>query len=107
MQEDRWLRVGELFSAALRRSADAREAFLRECCGDDEELRETVASLIVAHGHAGDFLSTPALGPASSIPDLEAERDEHWLIGDDTQIKTGNDNDCSDEESWAACPTGA
>ena len=43
---DRWARIDELYHAALDRSADLRDSFLRETCGDDDALRQEVLSLL-------------------------------------------------------------
>jgi len=39
MTPERWQRVCELFSAALRCDLAAREAVLQEACDNDRELR--------------------------------------------------------------------
>jgi hypothetical protein len=41
-----WPKVEELIPAALERAPAEREAFLREICGGDEELRREVQSLL-------------------------------------------------------------
>lgn len=38
MDDERWKRVNELFSAALKVSDPERDAFLREHCADDAEV---------------------------------------------------------------------
>ena len=45
---DRWQQISSLFHAALARPAAAREEYLRAECGDDEDLRRQVESLIAA-----------------------------------------------------------
>jgi len=45
----RWLRVNELFHAALGRSPAERDAFLAAECGTDSQLHLEVQSLIAAH----------------------------------------------------------
>jgi hypothetical protein len=39
MEKDIWLRVEEIFHAALERPQVARPSFLDEACGEDAELR--------------------------------------------------------------------
>src|SRR5204863_9751328 len=46
--------------AALDRPPSTREAFVREACGADDDLRREVESLLAARSDAGDFLSAPA-----------------------------------------------
>ncbi len=52
-------RVEEVFHAALERPPAEREAFVREACGDDEDLRLRVERLIRADGESGGPLSEP------------------------------------------------
>jgi eukaryotic-like serine/threonine-protein kinase len=66
---EQWIRVKELFNAALEKDADQREAFLREACGQDESLRAEVESLLAAHFEAsglseGPFFSADFDAPA-------------------------------------------
>jgi len=44
-----WARIKELFGAALDLEAAQREAFLRQTCGQDENLRIEVESLLASH----------------------------------------------------------
>jgi non-specific serine/threonine protein kinase/serine/threonine-protein kinase len=44
-----WARIKELFGAALDLEAGQREAFLRQACGQDENLRIEVESLLASH----------------------------------------------------------
>jgi len=46
MRPDRWRQVEKLYHSALEREEPARDAFLREACRDDEELRSEVRSLL-------------------------------------------------------------
>ncbi len=46
MRPDRWRQVESLYHSALEREAPARDAFLREACREDEELRSEVRSLL-------------------------------------------------------------
>ena len=49
MTASRWLRIQELFRAALAKKPDEREAFLVEACDGDRALRRELMSLISAH----------------------------------------------------------
>lgn len=55
----RWLRVNELFDAALRLEAGRRTDFLNIQCGSDLALRDEVLSLLEFDRPAGAFLSSP------------------------------------------------
>jgi TolB-like protein/tetratricopeptide (TPR) repeat protein len=59
MTPERWLRVTELFEAALERSPDERAAFLERGC-DDEQIRREVESLLEADEADSRFMNTPA-----------------------------------------------
>ena len=56
-----------------------RSAFLEEACGDDEAVRREVEALLAAHGKAGSFLETPALGLAAQAQ--AAETPSRSLVG--------------------------
>lgn len=64
MDRERWQQVDRISASALRRQHDERAAFLDSECGDDEELRKDVDS-IIAHAQAGDFLERPAAAEAA------------------------------------------
>jgi len=65
-ENDRWLRIGDLFDRALEVPAGERSAWLTEACADDPELRREVASMLSAHDRAEGILehSVPAVTPA-------------------------------------------
>jgi len=68
MTPDRWRAVDAILQAALASEPDQRDAFVRDACGDDEALRQEVASLLAAHDAATDgFLERPAL-PVPAAP---------------------------------------
>ncbi|MCP5117842.1 MAG: serine/threonine protein kinase, partial [bacterium] len=48
MTPERWARIKGVFSEALQRDGEERQAFLDESCGEDAELRQEVESLL--HG---------------------------------------------------------
>ncbi len=53
--------VERLFEAALALKPEEREVFLRQACGHDEELRQTVEALLVEDANAGSLLEQPPL----------------------------------------------
>jgi eukaryotic-like serine/threonine-protein kinase len=63
-----WDALLALFEGALGRPKEERAAFLDEHTKGDAVLRRDVESLLAAHESAGDFLSTPALGPPPEPP---------------------------------------
>ena len=67
---DRWARVKHVFQSALDRPVTERLAFVRDRCGDDDDLHAEVVSLLVAHANADGFAEVPAiqkLNPATSL----------------------------------------
>ena len=54
MTDPRWERAVELFHSALERGPDERDAYLRDACGTDESLYETVLALVEADRRADD-----------------------------------------------------
>jgi serine/threonine protein kinase len=50
MTPERWQQASRIFEAALEREPDARETFLVHACGDDQELRDEVESLLSNEG---------------------------------------------------------
>ena len=55
MTADRWKQISRIYVAVLTKAPDAREVFLRDACGADEELRREVASLL-KESHRGAVL---------------------------------------------------
>ena len=78
MDPKRWKQVDEVLQSALDRSADEREAFLRDACGGDDALEREVRSLILLDESADGFLSRPAIEGA--VRHLASEADKS-LIG--------------------------
>jgi eukaryotic-like serine/threonine-protein kinase len=86
MGPDRWAQVEKLYHAAAALAREQRVAFLEESCGDDEELRREVESLLARETAAADFLEVPALEEAGkarigvdSIPTMD---DSLGIIGE-------------------------
>src|SRR6266498_2086415 len=52
-------RVRDLFVAAVKLPPDQWEAFLKEACAGDDELRGQVSDLLREHQQAGSFLAQP------------------------------------------------
>ena len=65
MRSEQYQKVGQLYHAALDLPRETRSVFLDGACEGDQELRQEVQSLLVAHDEAGDFIETPALDVAA------------------------------------------
>jgi serine/threonine protein kinase/WD40 repeat protein len=60
--------VERLFHAALELEPAERAAFVTDACGDDDALRDEVASLLSSAETAEPFLERPALMQAADLP---------------------------------------
>jgi serine/threonine protein kinase/tetratricopeptide (TPR) repeat protein len=56
MESERWHRVEQLYHTALELAEGERTAFLGGSCGNDDELRREVESLLAHDKRIGDFL---------------------------------------------------
>jgi serine/threonine protein kinase/tetratricopeptide (TPR) repeat protein len=61
METDRWRQIEDLYHAASEVSGDERSSFLAASCGQDEELRFEVESLLSYETHPADILESPHL----------------------------------------------
>ncbi len=68
MNPERWRRIEELCHAAAARDLADRPTFLAEACGDDDELRREVESLLAGESEAEGFLASDAWRPPALAP---------------------------------------
>jgi serine/threonine protein kinase len=85
MTPENWRRIEELYHAALERPAGQRAPVVAEACGDDEEVRKHVESLLEAHCAADRFMGTPALdiavkNSAAELTSLVSETFSHYKV---------------------------
>ena len=78
MTPARWLQVKELFHTALALAPDERARFLAAECQDQDELRQDVESLIIAHDLTGSFIDSPAYEIAADT-----------LVSDQSELSAG------------------
>jgi Tol biopolymer transport system component len=64
---ERWLKIEELYHAALERDPGHRAAYLSEACTGDAELLHEVETLLNQPAEADRFLDEPALAEAAQI----------------------------------------
>ena len=62
----RWEQIDQIFAAALERDPDERRQFVAEACGDDDELRREVESLL-AHDSPESLLGSSAVEEATRL----------------------------------------
>ncbi len=73
MDQPLWERIGELFTEARELSGERRLAFLKEHCGEDQELFQQVMSLLEASDKSGLLDSSPTIS-AFPVPQVVAGR---------------------------------
>jgi len=61
MNPERWRQISQLYGAVLAQNMTGRATFLADACGADDELRETLESLLAHQDSAEHFLDVPAL----------------------------------------------
>jgi len=70
---ERWRRIEELFNRAVAVPPEQRAAFLDAACGDDQDLRAEVESLLAHDAQADkDFLASPIVPAPSDEEELPA-----------------------------------
>lgn len=67
MSPERYEKVCEIFAEVQELPHGERESFLEEKCGEDEDLRREVESLLKSDEMSGDFIQSPALEVAAEI----------------------------------------
>ncbi len=78
--------IEEIYHAALDKSPNERDVFLNESCGDDDELRGEVESLLAFECAAADFIETPpedlaaALFAKGARPELVGKTLSHYRV---------------------------
>src|ERR1700722_11335473 len=82
MPTQRWADLAELFSELITLEPERRAARLREACGEDQELRAELSSLVSAHESSGPLDSAAdVVGLLSSGPETSAEERSAALLG--------------------------
>ena len=64
---ERWRQIETLFQDALQRDPASRDAWLREACRGDSDLRREVSSLLANHQEGADFEPWAAAAAAQLI----------------------------------------
>jgi eukaryotic-like serine/threonine-protein kinase len=67
MGPERWLQVEELYLGASNLEGEARSLFLDESCGQDQELRDEIESLLSYEKDARNLIESSALAVASEF----------------------------------------
>jgi len=67
MDAERLRQIEDLYHAALALPPAARESFIKQSCGDDEDLRREIESLLAVKRSSGDFFEKPPLSLAAEM----------------------------------------
>ena len=79
MNPQRLKQIEDLYHSALELSANDRDAFIEKNCGDDEELRRELESLLAVKRSPNNFFENP---PLSLAAEMFAEKEKKSnLIG--------------------------
>src|ERR1043166_4891398 len=74
MTPEQWQQINDLYHASLEREPAERNAFVAEACGDDDQLRREVESLIASHEQADNFIEQPVFDAVARL--LTTDRPE-------------------------------
>ena len=67
MNPQRLKQIEDLYHAARELSLNDRDAFIEKSCGDDQELRQELESLLAVKKSSNNFLDTPPLSLAAEM----------------------------------------
>ncbi len=79
---EKWQKIKSLFEAASELEPRKRGNFLKNVCGDDEQLRREVKNLLTSFDQAGSFMDKPAAAEIASIFDERKILDINQPTGD-------------------------
>ena len=78
MDPERLRQIEERYHAALELSPAERESFIEESCGEDEDLRRELETLLAVKGSPSDFFEKP---PLSLAAEMFAQKERRNLAG--------------------------
>jgi serine/threonine-protein kinase len=67
MEPEDWPRIKTIFDAAILKAKDERDAYLREACVDNVEIRREVEALLTAYTAAEGFMEKPFAGEIADL----------------------------------------
>jgi serine/threonine protein kinase len=73
MTRDRWSLIEEIFESALEQPPSERSAYVARACGDDEELRSEIESLLANENQATMELGSLVAGDISGLAESSSE----------------------------------
>ncbi|MCW5966925.1 MAG: serine/threonine protein kinase [Blastocatellales bacterium] len=86
MTPERWQQIKRLFHSALELEPQNRRAYVDTACGDDEDLRREVDTLLSTEDDLDDFITTPVIEDAAGI--IAAAQQKHQSKVSDSSSMT-------------------
>jgi hypothetical protein len=80
-------RIRRIYEQALPMGGSAREAYVRQECQDQEDIRAEIERLLKAHDNLPDWLERPALGAARIFASLDPPKLEGRSLSGYTLIR--------------------
>jgi tetratricopeptide (TPR) repeat protein len=81
MTRDRWSLIEEIFQNALDRPASERNDYVEQACGDDEELRSEIASLLANENEATMALRPLVAGDIRGLAEASTSAEAGLRLG--------------------------
>jgi integrase len=107
---ERWQQIESLFQEALQRDPAERDAYVRESCRGDSDLRREVVSLLANYREASDFKPWAAAAAAELIAGRTSLQPGHnpvrwvkFLAEDNLQFQTLSED--AERALLACCPS--
>ncbi len=76
MSPDKWNEISKIFHIALEKEPSERFEYLNQACGDDNELRLEIETLLDSNDQEDSFIDSPKIGFASQITKLNLKKNE-------------------------------
>jgi serine/threonine protein kinase len=81
MTSDRWNRIEEIFQRALELPGSERSEYVAHTCGDDEELRSEVESLLASEGDSTILLRSLVAGDIRELAEFQSSSEVGLQLG--------------------------
>lgn len=102
MTPEQYERIRAVYLEALSKPSEEREAFVRAACGEDDDLRREVESLLASSQEADSFLQVPALGRGFDLqPPAARHPTESSIVS-----RTGKQDEAMDWRQSGTCTSG-
>jgi eukaryotic-like serine/threonine-protein kinase len=86
MTPEMWERLKPLFEAAMLKPPEERARFIKEVCGENREMRDTLEKLVKANGNSTGPADIPLLNFHTFLPEARLAFAKGELVGDRFRI---------------------